>query len=376
MPIQVQNTEAQLELDVPETVNPFAEFRFVPQAFPLLDIPRTVGVLTTDQTDPSFALSHDERVTLSNSFRFAYIDGLFRSYPLEGVLGGDMVHRWQSGNSSAWAQNWRTSVPFENSWGTPELLLAVQGLNVGQNLRRPFIVQGKLLDLYGRNLPSSGANGNSGYGAPLTYEFLYEGNLAQRFDQGLIIARDGGNTFFPGAPESLTLPSPSGIGEFDNIDDTNIRAAFIMAHDMAVDRGMLQLNPDGKGRYLEFLQGSNLLGSTHSLRGVYLQSFNGNSTVFVLLDAPELPPYPRCIGDPFLAVLLSAAKHTVPGGENLPPVITPGTENDDFFSLLMQGFTRYGFPLTDAMYLPNENKTAWKEVQRFSLGWLEAPSVQ
>ncbi|MCL2602817.1 MAG: hypothetical protein FWD91_08405 [Treponema sp.] len=375
---QIPRTLAEPGTNVPEQDNPFAAFRFVPQAFPSLDLPRTVGVLTADSSDPSFALEANERVALSDSFRFAYLDGLLRSYPLEGVLGGDMLHRWQGGNPSAWVQNWRTSVLVENSWGTPELLLAVQGLSEGegQTQRRPFIVQGKLLDHYGQNLPSSGANGNAGYGAPRTYEFLYEGSLAQRFDRGLMVARSAGSTFLPGDPPSVTLPQPSGIGEFAHVDDASaIRAAFVMAHTMTVDRTMLPLIPDAPGRYLEFPQGVSLSGGTQPVKGVYLQSFNGYSTILALPDSPSLPPYPRCIGEPFLAVLLAAAKHTVSGGENLPPVY-PRARNDEFFALLMQGFTRYGIPLTDAMHLPHEDQAAWREVQRFSGGWLEAPPLQ
>ena len=111
--------------------------------------------------------------------------------------------------------------------------------------------KGKLLNQYGKSAGINGANGNVGYGAPRGYEFLYQGKLAQRFGLGLItVDQEGNSAFFPEEPPSLGVEAPSDIGVFLNAPAfrEDIRAAFATAWEMALDRGIETMTPDGPGQ--------------------------------------------------------------------------------------------------------------------------------
>jgi hypothetical protein len=151
-----------------------------------------VGIFTSDPRDPALALVAEERENISRSFRKAYAEALSRGLPLEGVLGGDKIHAWPAGSPLAWVQNWRSADPHPNSWGLPNLVLAIRGFDIGE----VFIVRGPILDAYGKSGGRGGANGAAGYGPPLSEEFPYGESIAQRFGEGLIAADASGRTAF------------------------------------------------------------------------------------------------------------------------------------------------------------------------------------
>ena len=338
---------------------------FVPAEFPSLKVSPGVGAVTMDGRDRAAALSEGAREELSASFRAAYINSLFREAPLAGVLGGDFVHGWPSGDPYAWVQNWRSSVPQNNSWGIPSLVLAVRGFREAGEAGRVFVVQGKLLDHYGKSGGINGANGIVGYGSPRGYEFLLDGKLAQRFDFGLITTDGQGRTaFFPEEPPSLALDVPPLVGVFPGASG-NVRPAFVMAWKMALDRGIERMSPDGPGLSLAlsdevFRERLRDFPGGETLEGLYVQTFNGRTALLVLSDAPGLPPYPRFIGYPFLDALLA---------------VSGDSRQDDFSRALMTGFALYGIPLADPVPLPGgeDGPLVWREAQRFSRGWMLAP---
>jgi len=347
---------------------------FRPDEFPSLEPSVGLGVITTDRRDPAVTLSESERAALSESFRTAYIDSLLREVPLAGVLGGDFVHGWPAGNPSAWAQNWRTSALFDNSWGIPSLILAIRRFRAEPETGegRVFIVQGDLLDQYGRSAGVNNANGSAGYGSPRGYEFLYDGKLAQRFDLGLItVDGEGQGAFFPEDPPSLALSPPADVGVFIDAPDPELRAAFITAWEMALDRGVQTMIPDGPGLYLSFSLDSWAFPGGQALTGLYFQSFNERRVLLVLPDSPLLPPYPRFIASSFLVALLSAARHPLSGAEDLEPLEMNFRGGDALSRALIRGLALYGIPLSDPVPVPCDEGGPWREVQRFSRGWIE-----
>ena len=379
----------------------FPEMAFVPAGFPSLETPPGVGVITADKRDKAGTLNEREKADLSESYRSAYIDGLFRTFPLAGVLGGDMVHGWPDKNPSGWVQNWRTSAPQANSWGIPALVLAIRGLRAERETAanpesrfpsggRVFIVRGKLLDHYGKSAGIKGANGDMGYGSPRGYEFLYEGKLAQRFDLGLItVDREGKGVFLPEDPPSLENTPPSDLGVFADAPASgrDVRSAYITAWMMALDRGIEPMESDGPGQYLSFTEGSWDFPGTESLKGLYIQSFDRRTILLVLPDSSPLPPYPRFIASPFLDVLLSTTKHSLAGGEDLKPLDIKFSGGDEFSRALMKGLALYGIPLTDPVPVTEAAKSGpdngeegaqesqW-EIQRFSRGWISGPPTR
>jgi hypothetical protein len=159
-----------------------------------------VGVFTRDPRDPAAALEAGERDRISASFREAYALGLNQGIPLEGVLGGDQVHGWPSDAPLAWVQNWKSAEAYPNSWGLPSLVLAIRGLAGGE----VFLVRGAILDAYGKGNGLDGANGVTGYGAPLSGEFTYRASTAQgyvegyaqRFERGIMAVNAEGRAAF------------------------------------------------------------------------------------------------------------------------------------------------------------------------------------
>ncbi|MDR0450188.1 MAG: hypothetical protein LBH26_02880 [Treponema sp.] len=169
-----------------------------------------VGIFTRNPRDPALKLEAEEKERISLSFRKAYAEALSRGLPLEGVLGGDQVHAWPTDSPLAWVQNWKSAAAYPNSWGLPSLVLAIRGFDSGA----VFVVQGAILDAYGKSRGQGGANGVAGYGPPLSDEFPYsEGEdqgpaqgIAQRFGKGLMTADASGRAAFipdepPASPE-------------------------------------------------------------------------------------------------------------------------------------------------------------------------------
>ena len=361
------------------------ELVFLPEAFPSLEVPQGVGIFTRDSRDRSFALSEGERTAISEAYRNAYLDFLWRGLPLAGVLGGDLVHGWPDYEPMGWVQNWRSSAPEANSWGIPELVLAIRGMmQEGISGNRVFIIEGRILDLYGRSAGVNGANGGMGYGSHRGYEFLQEGRIAQRFDLGLFsVDREGKGSFYPEDPPSLGEGTPSDTGIFQGspsntastgLNGGDVQSSFIAARNMALDQGIITMTPDGPGQYLDLNENTRIFTGGGSrapeINGLYIQSFNRRSIVLVLPDSSLLPPFPRIIASPFLDALLSPPVEPLPEGESLTPLDINFNGGDDLARALMRGFALYGIPLSDPVVLKGEGTAQWQLAQRFSRGWL------
>ena len=375
---------------------------FLPAEFPSLPMAPGVGIITKEKRDFAASLSEKERNALSESYRAAYIDSMLQEQPLAGVLGGDMVHGWPEDNPHGWVQNWRSPVQAANSWGLPSLVLAVRGVihsEMGQD--RVFVVQGKVLDQYGKSAGVNYANGSVGYGSPRGHEFVYDGKLAQRFNLGLItVDLQGKSAFIQEEPPSLKIEPPPEVGVFkSNVGGTvsgsgtldvgqDIKSAFIGAWKIAIDQGLKAMIPDGLGLYLSFPENSWVLTGVETLRGLYIQSFNRRSIVLVLPDLllktddsqspasqpieASWPMFPRLIAAPFINLLLDPSKFSPPGSENLKPLDIKFSGADDFSRGLMKGLALYGIPLSDPVVVKKGEGTEafWQLNQRFSRGWL------
>ena len=348
---------------------------FIQADLPTVHVPPDIGVITADERDALALASAVQRQELSRSFQIAYIEGLLRGLPLAGVLGGDFVHSWPFDNPSAWAQNWHSAAEDtqDNLWGIPSLILAVRSSSAQAQTDSGgvYIVQGKLLDQYGKSGGINGANGIFGYGAPLGNEFLLDGKLAQRFEFG-VIAVDSAlrGAFSPEQPPSFRLSPPDAspgsappgdVGIFANAPPhrtaEDIQAVFTAAWRMTADRGIPPMTADAPGEYLALPADTSAFIGTAAVRGVYIQTFNGRTALLALPDSPALPPTARFIAAPFLRTLLS---------------LSPG---DDFSRSLTIAFSRIGVPLTDPLPLVSkqDDLPLWREAQRFSRGWLVRP---
>lgn len=364
----------------PPDANPHAiiqaspsELIFLPGAFPSLEIAHGIGFITMDSRDLAVSLDNLEKTALTGTYRRAYADYLLRNAPLDGVLGGDLVHSWPSGDPSGWVQNWRSSAPEINSFGLPSLILAISGAASS----RVFLVQGGIMDYYGRSAGVNGANGKMGYGAPRGYEFFSDGRIAQRFDLGLIsVDMAGKGSFYPEDPPSLEFSPSRDIGVFAGIPPRgDISAAFIEACEMALDQGISAMEPDGQGQYIAFSGGSWDIPGGETLKGVFFQSFNRRSILLVLPDSPLLPPYPRYIAPPFIDLLLRAGDYRILGTDGLKALDIKFGGGDALARSLMAGLSYYGIPLTDPVAVKGgeASSSPWQAAQRFSRGWLVGP---
>jgi len=349
---------------------------FLPGSFPSLEIATGVGFITRDAKDRAFSLDAMEKAALTAVYRRAYVDYLLRDAPLSGVLGGDLVHSWPVDVPAGWAQNWRSSAPEANSWGLSELIPAIKG---NEN-DRVFIVQGRILDYYGRSAGVNRANGNTGYGSPRGYEFFYDGNIMQRFDLGLISVDMAGNgSFYREDPPSLEYTASGDTGVFPPASAReDIRAAFIDACNMAIDRGYKRMEADGPGQYLGFSGAAWDFPGGDTVKGMYIQAFNNKSILLVLPDSSLLPAYPRLIASPFIEVLLHPADFRLLGGESLRALSVNYSGGDETARSLMLGLCLYGLPLTDPVAVKGGEGAAypWQLAQRFSRGWLVGPPSQ
>ncbi|MDR1319301.1 MAG: hypothetical protein LBJ90_06720 [Treponema sp.] len=358
------------------------EMAFVPASFPGVLSVSGIGLVTREARDLGNALDDEERDLLAASFAEAYMEGVFRGLPLSGVLGGDHVHSWPRSSPLAWVQNWRGSGGRFNSWGVSSLILAVRGLARG----RVFLVQGDILDAYGRSSGLMGANGAAGYGAPRGNEFIHQGGVAQRFDFGLIAVDAEGNfVFTPEDPPSVTRSVPESVGLFESGGSVErIRNAFQSAWKTEIDGGLSPAEPDTPLFYLDFNDAPWILpldsvdfltenqrelseepdsgpperDSSLVIRGLFYQGFGEGGILFILAEASvelirgdsetsqELPLYSVPLVSPFLEAFLSAPGVCLSGAESLSSHALPAAgQYDEFARTLLEGIAFYGLPL-------------------------------
>ena len=405
----VKQTEIQPLPEVPQAMEPAAgldsvietrrtEFPdFVFTADPAGQFPAVPGVgsITRESRNSASSLSNDEKSVLANAFRGAYTDRFLRNQGLIGVLGGDQVHAWPDIDPVSWAQNWQSSRSAPNSWGLPQLVLALADrVIVRQNEQcRVFTVEGPVLDYYGKGFGINGANGNAGYGSPRSPDFFYQGKTAQRFDYGLIIVDEEGNGFF----KTESPPSE----EFDSLIDSGIYAgnvpdgiyrAFVSAWKIAVDCGMNGgdsiLVPDGPIQYFSFYGDSPVWEIIPGVGagGFFVQTYDDKTSAIVLPDlsaanagTPDnpaaltawpasIPVHARFIGSPFLQLLTEGLP--LAGTENNMPADLRFAAQDEFIMNLAAGFAVYGLPLTDPVYRIDGEDGRHITEQRFSRGWI------
>ena len=414
----------------------FPHFVFIPEPVPYPETAPGVGNITADRRDFVFTLNNNERIALSGVFRDAYTDGLLRNQPFIGVLGGDQVHGWPQANPVSWVQNWQTSMPMANSWGLPSLVLSIAGRDSGDFQRRAFTVQGDILDYYGRGSGLNGANGNTGFGSPRGEEFLYEEKIAQRFDHGLMVINENRKVeFIAETPPSEIYEIPEMLGFFPGSPD--IQKIFITAWKIALDCNMenyseyeppiyyipveilsdndlsftndesddisdknsvdnseenpdvnmekkpgavlavipQKLLPDSPVQYVRFTGEKTHLFPDTDITGIYIQTFNQNTSALVLLETaspdasrqPVLPQHARFLCPLMFEMLTTGTP--LPGTETLELLNFYSGVQDKFLAGLLQSFALYGFPLTDPVFR-SENGFLISAEQRFTRGWI------
>jgi hypothetical protein len=336
---------------------------FIPQNVSALSVPDDAGVISEKD------LIGVDGEKLRYLFRSAYNMALMRDIPLAGVLGIDRVHRWPEGSNLTWAQNWRSSSAYFNSWGISGLVLAM--LNSGGD--RVFTVRGDILDFYGKTQGVGGANGILGYGAPLGDDFFLKLSdyalpvHAQRFDKGLIYVNSMGKaSFIAGEAPSLLIENDETAG-FYLVGEAGlqqyIKIAFSRAYKSLIDRYERYIKADGAVRYLNFTGGPWLVELAEGLftvTGFYIQYYDDGNIAIVLpvFDlAPPFPPEAIIIDPPFSEVLLGGIR--LPSSAEL--AVYPVEEDA---GNLLKSFALYGIPLTDS-FVSIETMTV---SQRFSKG--------
>jgi hypothetical protein len=315
-----------------------ADLEFLPGSFSPPVAAPGVGSITREQGDPLTSLAKDEKQAVTESFRAAYIEGLLRDLPLEGTLGGDLVHSWPPVAPLSLAQNWRSREAAPNSWGAPSLVLAIRGTENDD----AYIVRGGILDQYGKSGGRDRLNGVAGYGAPLGKEFLSGDGVAQWFEHGLIRVDAAGNGIF----QDTALPerNADAVGEYDGDDDDGtIRRNFQRARRRGIYSNLPELSADTPVRRLDIPA-----TGTMSAWTLYFQICNRGSVLLLLPQAPDIPFQARIVTGAFLDAFLADAPET------------------GFTERLLRALDRYGLPLTDAY--PAQEADAWQETQRFTLG--------
>jgi hypothetical protein len=355
-----------------------AGMEFIPAPLSWPAIAPGVGIVTRERADPLTKLSEAEMNALTESFRTAYIEECLRHPSLEGVLGGDFIHSWPTAAPLCRVQNWRDPSRAETptTWGIPSLVLAIQSM--GGN--RVFTVRGAILNLYGKSAGRNGANGAAGYGAPLGDEFRYKDGIAQRFEYGLIYVDSAGKGgFTPGAAPAALEAVPETLG------GTSTGADFREAWKRGMNSGLPPLKADGPALRLDFsgtpweIPVDTAAAGTIPITALYYQSFNRGGVLFLLAQTTAGSAqtfgtdfHTRIITGPFLDAFLTGRDHPLPGADGPPLFIpqpgVPGLRPEDapFHEAVLQGLTRYGLPLTDAV----PSGDTFRETQRFSRGWM------
>jgi hypothetical protein len=315
-----------------------ADLEFQSDGFSLPAAAPGVGSITRDQGDPLANRTEDEKKAVTESFRGAYREGLLRELPLEGTLGGDLVHSWPPDAPLSLAQNWRSRETAPTSWGIPSLVLAIQGVGSG-DVR---IVRGRILDQYGKSGGRDRSNGVVGYGAPLGEEFLYRDGIAQWFEHGLIRVDLAGRGFFEPS-EASALP-PDEAGRYAG-DDGTIGEHFRRAWRRGAYSNLPNLRADDPVRRLDIPTSETIPAGT-----LYFQTFNRGSVLVLLPQIPDFPFQARIVAGAFLDAFLSDGPAA------------------DLTGRLLRGLERYGLPLTDAYPAPDGD--GYREAQRFTQGTL------
>jgi hypothetical protein len=347
--------------------------RFGPAGAVSFEIPPGVGLSGLESGEPADP-------ELNRSFREAYLEGLFRDLPLAGVLGGDLVHSWPPQSPIAWVQNWQGTEEIPNSWGLPSLILAVQSFSGS----RAFIVQGILMDAYGRSAGIGRANGAMGYGTPLGEDFLYEGQAAQRFEKGLLIVetlRDDGHAGRIRFDPAELPPPPEMLGVFaEGLEGEPVSEAFRAAWPLIFDKlaspsGVVTVDAPGAALLFSAAPWQLPLGEAGrlSIKGIYIQSLAEGRALLFLSDYSvtgtgetviEAGLRARLLVSPFLdALIAEEALAGSPAPSNLPE-----ESGGKRFDRLLEGFARYGIPLSNPLFRAEGG--SYTEAQRFSRGWI------
>lgn len=245
-----------------------------------------MGTLSRVRGEPVAALDEPSAGRLSRAFRDAYVEALLRGIPLSGVLGADLVHRWPLADPATAVQNWRRADGAANSWGLPNLVLAMGDLSGD----RIFLVEGELLDAYGRGEGAGGANGPEGYGVPLSDAFSHPDGRAQRFSKGLLIVGPSRTRrFIPGQAPSAgagTDMAAVGLGEDGS---SELLRPFRSSWRAAADSGRVPLGPDGPVLSFPWEGGSLHLQTFGSGSwGLVSHRSGGENSRAFLVDAPVL----------------------------------------------------------------------------------------
>jgi len=328
---------------------------------PLAPVPPGPGV---GLVSPQLPKAQGE--ALGALFKAAYVEARYRGVEIQGALGADWVHPWPRSQPVVYVQNWKGVGGEANSWGLPNLILAITD-GEGKGV---FLVKPPLLDSYGRGGGLGGANGVVGYGAPRGNEYPLNGTIAQRFDLGLLsVDTHGQGTFTPSAPPSSSLIPPPSVGLFEGPvsapwSASSISQAFVYAWKSAVDRNIPPDNPDGPVRYIP-------LPATDSgpWKGVYMQTFGDLSWALVLNDgspstARGTVSTVHSVDGPFMKALRYCGAYQIPGAPS--PLPSPPSTDLSAEDRPWQGaFALYGPPITDAFLRDG------KIVQRFGAGWME-----
>jgi hypothetical protein len=152
-----------------------------------------------------------------------------------------------------------------------------------------------------------------------------------------------------------------------------------------MDRNFPLPAADGKVIHITF-SGSPWMLSGEEARSlpigaVYYQTFGGGKALFILAESsPESPGPDRSLWtahiltSPFLEAFLSGK--AVSGSGNLRPDSFPvnfrNSGDVPYTQAVLEGIARYGLPLSDSMPQRenSEGNAAFREVQRFSRGWM------
>jgi hypothetical protein len=348
-----------------------ADFSFVPEGLPDLEIPPDVG------TASDFPSADDP---LRAAFAVAYQDGVLRGLPLSGVLGGDRVHFWPGNNPQSRIQNWIGGDSRPNSWGIPGLVLAVGSAESAADSYAVYAVSGAILDKYGRSPAPNTGNGAAGYGYPLSGAVYSDGAAVQYFSRGTIRAGKDGVVFIPGtsgiagevAPENSESIPPE-------ITKAFAAAAFLPAREFAQSDGPLFRIVLTEPWIAEG-------AAPITISGAYIKSFDEGKSILVLPDSPDLPLRARYVSGPFLSALLLSGRR-IRGAEDEKASGNAGVRGA-YLKALFDGFAVYGFPLTDALPVETKNADAgnvgaaesggfapYQEAQRFTKGWIIAPPL-
>jgi hypothetical protein len=317
-----------------------AGLEFRPGAFALPVAAPGVGAITREQRDPLAGLGEDAKRAITESFRNAYVDGLFRGLLLEGTLGGDLVHSWPPEEALCLVQNWRSGETVPNSWGMPSLVLAIRGAGSDDT----YILRGGILDQYGKSDGRDRLNGVAGYGAPLGGEFLYRDGIAQWFEHGLIRVDASGRGFFEETePPAL---SPARTGDYAGVEE-NIWKHFQQARRRGRYLNLPDLRADSPPGRLE-------IPATETLPGgiLYFQTFNNASILALFPQVPDFSFRARIMAGPFLEAFLSDTSSAA-----------------DLEGRLLGGIGNYGLPLTDPYPAPDAD--SHRETQRFTKGRMD-----